>query len=135
MNELSSKKIMDISYPKKFKSLYSYEESVSETSWSGNGLDILLGFLVLYVNHKNVIFPYRSLTYDKDDFMWKLLIRYSCYHGDDYKLTLPVDEKLYFNFIHEYIEKYKNRTPTIFTMKNNKTIKMKKKNKTNKKNK
>lgn len=133
MNKLSKKKSFDssiISYPKKFKSLYSYEESTSETSWSGNGLDILLGFLVLYVNHRNVIFPYRSLTYNKDDFMWKLLIRYSCYKGNDYKLTLPVDEGLYFNFIQEYINKYKKRTPTSILL--NKKTQIKTKTKTKK---
>tara|TARA_B100000123_G_scaffold271875_1_gene252773 strand:+ start:1412 stop:2350 length:939 start_codon:yes stop_codon:yes gene_type:complete len=99
--------------PKRFKSIISPKKQVKHTDWEGNGLDIFLSFFVLYVKYKNVIFPFRNLTLDKEDFMWKLVIRYSCYSGNDFKITFPFEENKFFQFIKEYVDKYQTKTASI----------------------
>lgn len=94
--------------PTHLKSIYSYSESIPTTKWEGTGMDILMTYLYLNKKHNHVLFPHTNLTQDKNDMMWKLVLKYNCSpESRKFQLTFPMEEEKYFHFILQKIKENK----------------------------
>ena len=100
------------------RELGSFSQSVTESSWQGSGVDILMS--LLYFKSKRypqsrLEFPHEKLDASSKDMMWKLVIKFGCQKSTGkFTIDFPGGEENYFSFIkqaidrhHKYLEKNK----------------------------
>ena len=100
------------------RELGSFSQSVTESSWQGSGVDILMS--LLYFKSKRypqarLEFPHEKLDASSKDMMWKLVIKFGCQKSTGkFTIDFPGGKENYFSFIkdaidrhHKYLEKNK----------------------------
>ena len=94
--------------PEKINNL-SLKNSVYETKFKGFGEDLLMGLIYLNLKHNNFYFPIDKKTLENSalDMMWKILLSWKCGKNGKLGISLPIEEKKYFNKIKSYIQNYK----------------------------